>query len=429
MNNTITLLALCKQLQEKLPYGIESEQFIASFISTIYKALAKDGSVTIIGLGQFILLKSDSLDEKGNVDAIRFIPDSELADTVNQPFAFFDAVELEDEVTDDELINNNNINNIEATSDKLQENDSQDNVALTNEDKLNSSGNNEIDSALEEIFDEDIEQPESQSSCDSSMHAVDHKKTDVEEATDNIPFEVTITDNQNGSDVDNSTTNTEQQETDSFDNPFKVEGYATDDESENDNNSPEKNEQYNNDKEKEENSNMSWLWLVIFFVLGLVIGCCIPAFISNPTVVEEVFIYDTIYVDKPIVKDSIDISSTKPEVQESSLTQKVEVQTNTSQNRSENVESQSDKNDAIITETVKPNNTLISMALRHYGHRDFWAYIYIENQDKLGNPDMVRSGQVLVIPPASKYGIDKNSKESVEKANKKCKEILNKYKK
>ena len=69
------------------------------------------------------------------------------------------------------------------------------------------------------------------------------------------------------------------------------------------------------------------------------------------------------------------------------------------------------------------------MALRHYGHRDFWAYIYIENQDKLGNPDMIRSGQVLVIPPASKYGIDKNSKESLEKASKKCKEILNKYKK
>ena len=88
-----------------------------------------------------------------------------------------------------------------------------------------------------------------------------------------------------------------------------------------------------------------------------------------------------------------------------------------------------DNKDAVITETVKPNNTLISMALRHYGHRDFWAYIYIENQDKLGNPDMIRSGQVLVIPPASKYGIDKNSKESLEKASKKCKEILNKYKK
>ena len=44
---------------------------------------------------------------------------------------------------------------------------------------------------------------------------------------------------------------------------------------------------------KEENSNLSWLWLVIFFVVGLVIGWCIPTFISNPTVVEEVFIYDT----------------------------------------------------------------------------------------------------------------------------------------
>ncbi len=427
MNNTITLLTLCKQLQEKLPYEIESEKFIASFISAINKALAKDGSVTINGLGQFIILKSDSLDDKNNVDAIRFIPDSELADTVNQPFAFFDAVELEDEVTEDELINNDTISSIESISGKLQENDSQAKVVLTNEDKLNSSDNNEIDSTLEEIFDEDIEQPESQSSC-GSMQAADHKKTDIEEADNNKPFVVTITDNQNGSDVDNSTANTEQQETTSFDNPFKVEDYATDDESKNGNNPPEENEQYNNDEEKEENSNLSWLWLVIFFVVGLVIGWCIPTFISNPTVVEEVFIYDTIYVDKPIVKDSIDISS-NPVVQEPALTQKMEVQTKISENKSEIVESQTDKKDAVITETVKPNNTLISMALRHYGHRDFWAYIYIENQDKLGNPDMIRSGQVLVIPPASKYGIDKNSKESLEKASKKCKEILNKYKK
>jgi nucleoid DNA-binding protein/nucleoid-associated protein YgaU len=59
--------------------------------------------------------------------------------------------------------------------------------------------------------------------------------------------------------------------------------------------------------------------------------------------------------------------------------------------------------------------TLIS--LKEYGHKSFWVYIYQENRDCIHNPDNVPVGIEIVIPPASKYGINKNDPESIRKAD------------
>ena len=40
----------------------------------------------------------------------------------------------------------------------------------------------------------------------------------------------------------------------------------------------------------------------------------------------------------------------------------------------------------------------------------------MENKDKISNPNKVSPGLVVVIPAPEKYGIDKNSEESVQKA-------------
>lgn len=72
----------------------------------------------------------------------------------------------------------------------------------------------------------------------------------------------------------------------------------------------------------------------------------------------------------------------------------------------------------IITDTVRVNYYLTKMSRKYYGRYEFWVYIYEENKDKIKNPNKVAPGLVVVIPPAEKYGIDKNSEESVSKANK-----------
>ena len=59
------------------------------------------------------------------------------------------------------------------------------------------------------------------------------------------------------------------------------------------------------------------------------------------------------------------------------------------------------------------------MARKHYGSFVFWVYIYEENRDKIADPDNVAIGTVVVIPDASKYGIDAMSSESIKKQNQK----------
>ena len=82
----------------------------------------------------------------------------------------------------------------------------------------------------------------------------------------------------------------------------------------------------------------------------------------------------------------------------------------------------------VVTDTVRTGNFLSRMARRFYGNSHFWVYIYEENRAKITNPNNVPEGTVVVIPPAEKYGIDAQNPESVEKARRKEGQVLNAYK-
>ena len=83
---------------------------------------------------------------------------------------------------------------------------------------------------------------------------------------------------------------------------------------------------------------------------------------------------------------------------------------------------------AVVTDTVRTGNFLSRMARRFYGNSHFWVYIYEENRAKITNPNNVPEGTVVVIPPAEKYGIDAQNPESVEKARRKEGQVLSAYK-
>lgn len=68
--------------------------------------------------------------------------------------------------------------------------------------------------------------------------------------------------------------------------------------------------------------------------------------------------------------------------------------------------------------------TLRLLALDHYGHREFWIYIYLENRDKINNPNNVPVGIELVIPSKQKYDINANNPNSIKKAIEKGNEEL-----
>lgn len=66
---------------------------------------------------------------------------------------------------------------------------------------------------------------------------------------------------------------------------------------------------------------------------------------------------------------------------------------------------------------VQAGERLTLISLEEYGHKSFWIYLYEENKDKITNPDNIPTGIEIVIPPASKYGIDKNDPEAIKKAD------------
>ena len=83
----------------------------------------------------------------------------------------------------------------------------------------------------------------------------------------------------------------------------------------------------------------------------------------------------------------------------------------------------------VVTDTVRAGRFLTTMAQKHYGKKKFWVYIYMENIDKLGDPDLIPPMTTVVIPPASKYGIKPGDRASEEAAERKAAEIMSRYSK
>jgi nucleoid-associated protein YgaU len=52
------------------------------------------------------------------------------------------------------------------------------------------------------------------------------------------------------------------------------------------------------------------------------------------------------------------------------------------------------------TYTVKKGDTLSHIAKAHYGRASQWKRIFEANRDQLDDPDKIKPGQVLKIPPA-----------------------------
>lgn len=69
---------------------------------------------------------------------------------------------------------------------------------------------------------------------------------------------------------------------------------------------------------------------------------------------------------------------------------------------------------------VKSGERLTLISLEEYGHKSFWVYIYEENKSRIKDPNNISQGLELIIPPAAKYGINKEDSDAIKKANQKA---------
>ncbi len=81
----------------------------------------------------------------------------------------------------------------------------------------------------------------------------------------------------------------------------------------------------------------------------------------------------------------------------------------------------------IITDTIRSNCFLTTMARRYYGKMDYWAFIYEANAEKLGHPNRIKPGTVVVIPPLDEICNGENEAEALQRAKKLGKEIYERY--
>ena len=86
------------------------------------------------------------------------------------------------------------------------------------------------------------------------------------------------------------------------------------------------------------------------------------------------------------------------------------------------------QDDFVQYDTVSRSRYLTTMSREYYGDFRFWVYIYEENKEKIDNPNAIAPGTIVIIPSASKYGIDKNNNTSVERAKAKALEIMDAHK-
>lgn len=80
--------------------------------------------------------------------------------------------------------------------------------------------------------------------------------------------------------------------------------------------------------------------------------------------------------------------------------------------------------DSIAEVTLRKGDRLTLLALRFYGNKSFWVYIYDANKLKYPDPNDIPVGARLKIPTADRYGIDAENPNSVKRAKEMAAKIL-----
>lgn len=140
---------------------------------------------------------------------------------------------------------------------------------------------------------------------------------------------------------------------------------------------------------------------------------------------------DSILIDspaesKPAAESEPSIESKVSEAAKSTAEEKssTEFKTSSESSTTSSSTSSSSNNKPVVTDIVTSQIVLTTLSEKHYGSPWFWVYIYEENKDIISNPNNIRPGTRVVIPPAEKYGINPKDPKSLKKAQRLSWELL-----
>ncbi len=347
MNSTINLTHLAALLSKATGYPESAtKQFVIEFSEALASAMSKGNTVKIKGLGTFAPSDDEAI-------GVTFIPDQDMAEEVNAPFAMFESVYLDDEVTDEVI-------------------------------------NQAVKDAEPELEPEPTPEPEPTSEPEPEPEPTPEPEPEPEPESEPEPISAPAA--QISAPKPSAKPRQEM---------------------------PEVEERI----VYLERSGPGWGWVVAALLAGAALGYFLPDWLNGlrtePATTEVIV--------KAPKSDPINVSVTQVESKASqdSVAKAAEDTTAAVSQRLDPAPSASTPQ--VVTEVVQGKNYLTTIARRYYGNPEFWPYIYEENKEHLGHPDKVRSGTVVIVPPASKYNIDANNPESVRAAKRLQSDIYSRF--
>lgn len=443
-----------------------SELFLRELFATIAQSLIEGDSVKVKGLGVF---KVSDVSSRKSIDVntgqaieiaghkkITFTPDKSMAEAVNASFACFEAVVLDDDVTnemiqeiDDEVVAPLADASSQSEAEELPAENSAsaeepiETVEVPEETAENTVtpppfNISEIESGLttpEPEPEEDVEEPTVAVEPEPA-EPVEESQPEPEPA-EHEPEEVVILEEvpAEAAEAEEPQPEPDGQETGVqpiADMPQEQPEAAVDQQEDNSEELGGEEDSYDEDKHRRyrgrhrRHHSKSW-YERNSFGLGFMAGA-----LTGIAFAVAALLYLDNYGYITITRNKIEtVRPAKEEVVEIVDSIDTRMAADTVASRTEAAETEPAKpadKPAVVTDTVRTGNFLSRMARRFYGNSHFWVYIYEENRAKITNPNNVPEGTVVVIPPAEKYGIDAQNPESVEKARRKEGQVLNAYK-
>lgn len=372
MNSTITLTELVKLLSDATNSSeATAQQFLSEFFSAISDALADGKSVKIKNIGTFAL---DSL----RPGEIKFLPDSDLAEAINHPFAFFEPVELDDDLTEEEL----------ATADNNPEPSQAPEIETVAEPKIEAATSSDpapLETSDEVQLSPDIEESQSHESDEDSATAQEQIET-------------------NGIETAEPSNTVEEPSCDSYGS-----GQSS----------------------TQKRGANPWLMFAVGLLTGVVVGYLLPAIKDGITSLMMTTPNEYVAPNQP--SSPTHDESTKTDIDKSDESHDAfdrGTANDTSRQTATTVATKpAEVLQSSVTDTIGRNRFLTTMSRKYYGRYEFWVYIYEENASHLGNPDRIAPGTIVSIPAADKYDINPDDPQSLRKAAIKAEEIYAPYQK
>ena len=387
-----------------------SELFLKELFTVISEALRNGESVRVRGLGLFKLTNVEAR-KSVNVNTgeemeipshlkVSFVPEKALADAINSPFVGFETVVLDDDLSEEDI-------QLMASVDDF---DTEEQVAPP---VFSPEKNRTV---VEETTEQQpVPEPTVQHTVPEPIEQQEPITEKQELTTDTEDMKEPLKTNED-TDVQYNIITPETK-------PTEVEDY----------NIPEDDdEEYVTERKpvSSEKSNdgfmRGFIWgAVSMFVFYLIVGggYFMYQHIQNQEIIDTARGTDSIEVEA--TPEEVNEAPAVPTADEAPATEPQKPEAEKPAAEPEKTAAQPKAAEPVY-DTVTERQFLTKIAAKHYGNADFWVYIYEENRSIIKNPNTIAPGTKVVIPPASKYGIDKNNPESLRAARKKIQEIENK---